>query len=194
MGLENICPPAILYIAFSVTHIIIDTVKGMYNTALIKFIVMIIFTLVLNILCQLGLSFVSWIIVFIPFIMMTIISSLLLFTFGLSPQAGKLNYNVDYPHNGRHDGRHDERHNGRRDERHNGRRDERHNDRHDGRHNGRHDGRRDERHDERDNGNHNGNSLGKHPEWHKGYKYNANDKNIKNNHNRDDKYYSTQEK
>ena len=166
MGLENICPPAILYIAFSVTHIIIDTVKGMYNTALIKFIVMIIFTLVLNILCQLGLSFVSWIIVFIPFIMMTIISSLLLFTFGLSPQAGKLNYNVDYPHNGRHN----EHHNGRHNERDNG------------------------RDNERDNGNHNGNSLGKHPEWHKGYKYNANDKNIKNSHNRDDKYYSTQEK
>ena len=194
MGLENICPPAILYIAFSVTHIIIDTVKGMYNTALIKFIVMIIFTLVLNILCQLGLSFVSWIIVFIPFIMMTIISSLLLFTFGLSPQAGKLNYNVDYPHNGRHNehhnGRHNEHHNGRHNERDNGR----HNERDNGRHNERDNGRDNERDNGRHNGNHNGNSLGKHPEWHKGYKYNANDKNIKNNHNLDDKYYSTQEK
>ena len=97
MLLNNLCPPAILYLAFSLTQIIIDIFKNMYNTAFFKFIVMTIFTLMLDILCQRGLGIISWFIVFIPFITMTVITSLLLFVFGLSPSAGKLDYSVDYP-------------------------------------------------------------------------------------------------
>lgn len=90
--LEKICAPALLYIAFSITHVIIDTMKGLYNTAMTKFIVMIIFSALLNILCQSGLGIISWIIVFIPFIMMSIITTMVLITFGLSPASGKLKY------------------------------------------------------------------------------------------------------
>jgi hypothetical protein len=95
--LEDLCPPAILYLGFSLIQIIIDIFKNMYNTAIIKFIVMIVFTIILNILCNAGLSVISWMIVFIPFIMMTILTSLLLFVFGLSPSSGKLDYKVEYP-------------------------------------------------------------------------------------------------
>jgi hypothetical protein len=62
----------------------------MYNTALVKFIVMIIFTFLLNLLCQRGLTVISWFIVFIPFITMTVITTLLLIIFGLSPFTGKI--------------------------------------------------------------------------------------------------------
>ena len=58
---------------------------------------MIVFTIILNVLCNAGLSVISWMIVFIPFIMMTILTSLLLFVFGLSPSSGKLDYKVEYP-------------------------------------------------------------------------------------------------
>lgn len=85
----NLCPPALIYLAFSFTQIIIDSTKGFYNTAFMKFIVMIVITILLNILCKGGLGFVSWIIVFIPFIMMTIITSMLLYTFGLNPTTGQ---------------------------------------------------------------------------------------------------------
>ena len=95
--LENLCAPAILYIAFSLTQIIIDVFKGMYNTAFFKFIVMTVFSIVLNVLCQRGLGVISWFIVFVPFIMMTIITTMLLFVFGLSPATGGLYYTVDYP-------------------------------------------------------------------------------------------------
>ena len=88
MIMEKLCPPAILYVAFSLTHIILDIFKNLYNTAFIKFIIMIIFTIVLNVLCKNGLGIVSWIIVFIPFISMTIITSLLLMVLGLSPSTG----------------------------------------------------------------------------------------------------------
>jgi len=102
MILDELCPPAILYVAFSLTHIVIDLFKNLYNTAFLKFIVMIIFTLLLNILCQQGLDIVSWFIVFVPFIMMTVITSVLLFMFGLSPSKGNLKYNVQYPNRGKH--------------------------------------------------------------------------------------------
>lgn len=97
MILQQLCPPALLYVAFSLTQIIIDIFKNMYNTAFFKFIVTIIFTIVLNTLCNQGLGIISWFIVFVPFIMMSIITTLLLFAFGLSPSSGKLNYNVKYP-------------------------------------------------------------------------------------------------
>jgi len=95
--LEKLCAPAILYIAFSLTQIIIDIFKEMYNTAFFKFIVMMIFSIMLNILCKRGLGVISWFIVFVPFIMMTIITTMLLFVFGLSPATGGLDYSVDYP-------------------------------------------------------------------------------------------------
>ena len=88
----NLCPPAIIYVIFSITQILIDTFKGLYNTALIKAIVMIMITLLLNILCESGLGVISWFIVFIPFILMTVIVSLLLYIFGLNTTTGTINY------------------------------------------------------------------------------------------------------
>jgi hypothetical protein len=90
--LEKLCSPALLYLAFSVTQIIIDIFKNLYNTAFVKFIIMCIFTLILQILCDRGLGIISWFIVFIPFITMTLITSIILFVFGLSPEAGNVRY------------------------------------------------------------------------------------------------------
>ena len=91
----NLCAPAIIYLIFSVTQILIDTFKGLYNTAFMKVIVTVTVTLLLNILCEQGLSVVSWIIVFIPFILMTVIVSMLLYVFGLDTATGTLNYTCD---------------------------------------------------------------------------------------------------
>ena len=90
--LQNLCPPALIYLIFSFTQIIIDVFKGLYNTAFFKFFVMIIFTFLLNILCAQGLDIISWIIVFIPFMLMSVITAILLFVFGLDPYTGKLHY------------------------------------------------------------------------------------------------------
>lgn len=88
----NLCAPAIIYLIFSITQILIDMFKGLYNTAFMKVIVTITVTLLLNILCEKGLSVVSWIIVFIPFILMTVVVSMLLYVFGLDATTGTLNY------------------------------------------------------------------------------------------------------
>lgn len=88
--MTTICPPALIYIVFSLTQIIIDLVKGLYNTAFMKFIVMTIIGFLLNILCLGGLGIISWIIVFIPFVLMTIITAMLLYAFGLNATTGKI--------------------------------------------------------------------------------------------------------
>ena len=85
MVLENVCPPALLYLAFSIIQIIIDMYRGDTIQAFFKFIVMIIFTIVLNAICSSGMTIISWFIVFIPFILMTYITTILFFIFGINP-------------------------------------------------------------------------------------------------------------
>jgi hypothetical protein len=79
-----------MYLIFSMTQVVIDTIKGFYNVALLKFTMMILFTLLLNILCERGLSLISWIIVFVPFVLTSVITAILLFVFGLDPSSGKI--------------------------------------------------------------------------------------------------------
>jgi predicted membrane protein len=89
MVLQQICPPALIYVVFSLTQIIFDTVSGAYNTAFIKLWVALLFTILLNYLCNMGLGIISWFIVFIPFILNTVIIALLLLMFGLDPSTGR---------------------------------------------------------------------------------------------------------
>ena len=80
-----------IYLIFSICQILIDTFKGMYNTALMKLVVTILITYLLQILCARGLNIISWIIVFIPFILMSVIVTMLLYIFGLNPETGSIN-------------------------------------------------------------------------------------------------------
>lgn len=86
----ELCSPALIYLIFSLTQVVVDTIKGLYNVALVKFIMMILFSLLLNILCERGLGIISWIIVFVPFVLMSVITSILLFVFGLDPSSGTI--------------------------------------------------------------------------------------------------------
>lgn len=86
MILTSICAPALIYIGFSLIQIFIDIYNNSINEAFLKFIFMLVFTLIINILCDLGYVVIAWIVVLIPIIMMTIISTLLLQVFGLDPK------------------------------------------------------------------------------------------------------------
>ena len=90
MILKSLCPPALIYLIFTVTQIGIDIVKGYFNTALMKLWQTVIFTILLQFLCNAGLGIISWIIVFIPFMLMTVITIMLLTVFGLDPKSGKV--------------------------------------------------------------------------------------------------------
>ena len=88
-----ICAPTLIYLVFAITQIFIDTFQGVYNTAFMKTIVMILFSLMLNLLCISGMSIISWIIVLIPFLFMSVIVTILLIVFGLDPSTGEIDNN-----------------------------------------------------------------------------------------------------
>ena len=69
-------------IALSLVQIIIDILQSNNDKALIKFIVMILFSLILNLLCINGLGIFGLFNSFIPFIMMTYITTLIFFVLG----------------------------------------------------------------------------------------------------------------
>ena len=77
MILNNVCFPVILYIGFSLIQIIIDFYNKLFNKALLKFIIMIIFGLIINMLCSTGLQVIAWIIVLIPFLYLTLVTTLI---------------------------------------------------------------------------------------------------------------------
>jgi len=90
--IHGLCMPALIYLIYATTRIILDVYKGLYNAAFVQVWVALLFTYLLNILCKSGLGIVSWLIVSIPFILMSTIAAILLFVFGLNPATGKAMY------------------------------------------------------------------------------------------------------
>lgn len=97
MVFGQLCAPALIYIVFSITQITMDSLKGLYNVAFVKLFISLLFTILLNHLCQRGLGIISWIIVFIPFMLMSLITALLLALFGMDAATGKLKLQQDEP-------------------------------------------------------------------------------------------------
>ena len=91
----SMCSPAIVYLCFSLIQIIVDIYKKQFNTAFFKFWVMIIVTTMLNILCERGMGVVSWLIVFIPFILMTLLILVLIYFIGFKPGQPNKFFNND---------------------------------------------------------------------------------------------------
>ena len=85
-----ICAPTLIYLVFAITQIFLDTFQGLLNSALIKSIVTVLFALMLNLLCKSGMGIISWIIVLIPFLFMSVIVTILLVSFGLDPSTGEI--------------------------------------------------------------------------------------------------------
>ena len=88
--MEKLCPPAAIFLVFMIIQISIDSAKGYLNSALMKVWVGILLTILLNYLCSNGLGIVSWLFIFIPFVLMTVIITVLLFMFGLDPKTGRV--------------------------------------------------------------------------------------------------------
>lgn len=87
--LQPLCMPALIYLIFSATHVIVDMYKEQYDKALMEFFIGCIFTLLLNLLCRQGIGLVSWIIISIPFLLMTTIAGILLYSFKVNPSTGQ---------------------------------------------------------------------------------------------------------
>ena len=74
--IDNLCPPALLYLIYVVIHTGLDLSLGRFATAAIKTIMGLAGTVILDSLCGVDLGIVSWAIVATPFIMVALASSI----------------------------------------------------------------------------------------------------------------------
>jgi hypothetical protein len=66
--IEDLCPPALLYLIFLVVQIGLDASLGMWVTMVVKLFLGVATVLVLDTFCGVGLTPVSWFLVAAPFI------------------------------------------------------------------------------------------------------------------------------
>ena len=92
------CTPTTFYLIFAGIQIFMDLINGVYYSAIVKFLIMIVFSTLLNILCMRNLGIVSWLLVFMPFILTTLVSALILDTMnsdGKTITTDYINFNIN---------------------------------------------------------------------------------------------------
>ena len=67
--IENLCPPALLYLLYIVVQVGLDLSLSLWITAAFKVVMGIAGVIILDVLCGVDLGIVSWAIVATPFIM-----------------------------------------------------------------------------------------------------------------------------
>jgi hypothetical protein len=74
--IDALCPPALLYLLYSVVHVGLDLSQGLFATAAIKFVMGVAGVVVLDTLCGVELGIVSWAIIATPFLIMALATSI----------------------------------------------------------------------------------------------------------------------
>ena len=74
--IEDLCPPAFLFMLYVVVHIAMDLSLGFYWMAGIKVVTGLIQIFLLNAFCKFDLGVVSWVIISTPFIIMALATSI----------------------------------------------------------------------------------------------------------------------
>jgi hypothetical protein len=74
--IEDLCPPAFLFLLYVVVHIAMDLSLGMYMTAGVKLVAGIVQIFLLNAFCKVDLGLVSWVIIATPFLVMALATSI----------------------------------------------------------------------------------------------------------------------
>lgn len=76
--IENLCPPALLYLVYITVHTGLDLSLGFYAMAAAKVVAGLAGTVILNAFCGVDLGVVSWAIIATPFIMVALGTSIAL--------------------------------------------------------------------------------------------------------------------
>jgi hypothetical protein len=76
--IENLCPPALLYLLFVTIQIGLDMSFGFFTVAAVKFVFGMIVVYLLDALCGVSLGIVSWAIVATPFIITSLATAIAL--------------------------------------------------------------------------------------------------------------------
>ena len=81
MIIDTLCPPAIVFIVFTLIHIIMELYDYKYKRALLKSILAILVVCLLEALCISKMSIISWVIVFMPLIIYSYMTLVIYFVF-----------------------------------------------------------------------------------------------------------------
>jgi hypothetical protein len=76
--IESLCPPALLYLVYIVVQVGLDVSLGLVLTAVVKLVMGVAATFVLNAFCSVDLGIVSWAVIAAPFIMTALAMSIAL--------------------------------------------------------------------------------------------------------------------
>lgn len=74
--IDALCPPALLYLLYSVVHVGLDVSQGLFVTAAVKLVMGLAGVVVLDALCGVELGVVSWAIIATPFLIMSLATSI----------------------------------------------------------------------------------------------------------------------
>ena len=78
--IEDLCPPALLYLIFLVIQLGFDLSLGLYVTFIIKVVLGLATVVVLDMFCGIGLGVVSWFLVATPFVITALATAISLGT------------------------------------------------------------------------------------------------------------------
>jgi hypothetical protein len=73
---EELCPPALLYLIFLVVQLGLDLGMGLWITFAVKLVFGLFFVYLLNTFCGIGLTPVSWFVVAAPFVITAIATAM----------------------------------------------------------------------------------------------------------------------
>jgi len=74
--IEDLCPPAVLYLIYIVVHIALDLSLGLYITAAVKLVGGLVAVVILDSFCDVNLGVVSWVVIATPFIITALATSI----------------------------------------------------------------------------------------------------------------------
>lgn len=70
MGIPSLCTPAMIYFVISIIYLIINIFTN-FNimSMVIRLLVILVWTWLLNFLCTKGFTVISWLLIIVPFLM-----------------------------------------------------------------------------------------------------------------------------
>jgi len=75
-SIEDLCPPAFLFLLYVVVHVALDLSLGYYWMAGMKVATGVVQIFLLNAFCKFDLGVVSWVIISTPFLLMALATSI----------------------------------------------------------------------------------------------------------------------
>jgi len=82
------CMPAVVFVTYMLIQIGVDLYSGYYNVSAMKALFMVVYALLLSFLCSSDMYLFAWVLVFIPFALLSLIIVSLLYVANMKETTG----------------------------------------------------------------------------------------------------------